>query len=302
MSRAEKLTIAGTLLALYLVWGSTYFGMRIALEGYPPFVMGALRFLLAGGLLFGIMRLRGAALPTARQWRNSAIIGLLLLVLGNGLVAVAEQWVASSLAAVMVASMPLWAALFTGLFGKWPGAREWVGLGLGAVGVVFLNLDGELRASLPGAVALIISPLCWAFGSVWSRKMDLPKGPMASAAQMLCGSAGFFLLSIPQWKDAHVTFRATTALLYLAIFGSLIAYSAYQFLLVAVRPSIATSYAYVNPVVALILGLTVGGEHLTFSAFVGTAFVVAAVVIVALRAQAKPVNAPPAAQPESRAA
>lgn len=298
-ARSEKVTIALALFALYFVWGSTYFGMRIALEGYPPFVMGALRFLVAGGLLFIGLRLRGVPSPTPKQWRNSALIGLLLLPLGNGLVAMAQQSVASSLAAVMVSSMPLWAALFAGLFGKWPAPREWVGLLLGLVGIVFLNLDGELHASVFGAVMLIISPMCWAFGSVISRKLDLPKGPMASAAQMLMGSAIFWVISVPQWARAHPTVRSTTALLLLAIFGSLIAFSAYQYLLVTVRPSVATSYAYVNPVVALVIGTTIGAEHITRNGFIGTAFVLAAVILVALKLEKKAAEViPPAAAGE----
>lgn len=299
MDRRQKLFIVLALLALYLIWGSTYFGMHIALEGFPPFVMGALRFLLAGGLLYVAMRARGVPNPTRTQWRNSAIIGTLLLPFGNGLVAFAQQTVASSLAAVMVSSMPLWAALFAGFYGKWPRAREWVGLLLGIVGVVFLNLDGDLRASALGAVALILSPMSWAFGSVWSKRVDLPKGPMASAAQMLCGSAVFFALSVPQWSHTHPTLRSTAALLYLALFGSLVAFSAYQFLLVTVSAPVATSYAYVNPVIALVLGIGVGSEKITTAGFIGTSFILAAVVLVLLKLERKaPEVIPPAAAAE----
>jgi drug/metabolite transporter (DMT)-like permease len=282
------------LAAVYLIWGSTYLGMRIALEGYPPFVMGAIRFVLAGAALYGWLRARGVPRPTRQEWRGSAVVGFLLLVVGNGGVAVAEQWVASSLAAVMVASMPLWAALFSGLFGRWPRALEWAGLAVGGAGVVMLNLDGDLRASVPGAVALVLAPMCWALGSVLSPKLSLPKGPMASAAQMLAGGAIFSVLSMPQLSGMGVpSLRATIALLFLTTFGSLVAYSAYQYLLRTVRPALATSYAYVNPVVAVLLGVFLAGERLTPAAVFGTGLVLLAVVLVAAYRNRPPAGAPP---------
>jgi drug/metabolite transporter (DMT)-like permease len=282
------------LAAVYLIWGSTYLGMRIAMEGYPPFVMGAIRFLLAGAALYGWLRARGVAAPTRKEWGGAAVVGLLLLVIGNGGVAVAEQWVASSLAAVMVASMPLWAALFSGLFGRWPRALEWAGLAVGAAGVVLLNLDGDLRASVPGAIALALSPMGWALGSVLSPKLALPKGMMASAAQMLMGGAMFAVLSVPQLGGMGVpSLRATLALLFLTVFGSLLAYSAYQYLLRTVRPALATSYAYVNPAVAVFLGVFLAGERLTPAAAFGTGLVLLAVVLVAAYRSRAPATAAP---------
>jgi drug/metabolite transporter (DMT)-like permease len=273
--------------ALYLVWGSTYLVMRWALEGFPPLWMGAVRFSLAGGLMFAFLKARGAAWPTRAEWAASAVTGLLLLACGNGMVAFAEQSVASSLAAVMVSAMPLWAALFSGLFGQWPGPREWAGMALGGVGVVLLNLDGELRASVPGAVALVLSPALWAFGSVWGKRLPLPPGPMASALQMVCAGA---LLScaapLVHGLPVHApSAKAWGAVAFLALFGSIVAYSAYQFLLRTVRPALATSYAYVNPVVALLLGVSLGGERLAPAAWAGTAVVLGAVGLVAWPAQ-----------------
>ena len=288
--QASRPRVLAALASLYLVWGSTYLVMRWALEGFPPLWMGAVRFTLAGTLLFAFLRLRGAPWPTRAEWGASAITGFLLLACGNGLVAFAEQTVASSLAAVMVSAMPLWAALFSGLFGQWPGPREWVGMGLGAVGVVLLNLDGDLRASVPGALALVISPATWAFGSVWGKRLPLPKGAMASALQML--TAGVLLLCgapLLHGLPAHApSARAWGSLLFLAAFGSLLAYSAYQYLLRTVRPALATSYAYVNPAVALLLGSVWGGEHLAPSAWAGAAVVLCAVVLVAWPAKQRP--------------
>jgi drug/metabolite transporter (DMT)-like permease len=275
--------VVAALAALYVVWGSTYLVMRWALEGFAPLWMGAVRFTLAGTVLFTWLRLRGAPWPTRAEWGASAATGFLLLACGNGLVAFAEQTVASSLAAVMVSAMPLWAALFSGLFGQWPGRREWAGMGLGALGVVLLNLEGDLRASVPGAVALVVSPAAWAFGSVWGKRLPLPKGAMASALQML--SAGLMLLcSAPlvHGLPAHApSTKAWGSLLFLAVFGSLVAYSAYQYLLRTVRPALATSYAYVNPAVALLLGSVLGGERLAPAAWAGAAVVLCAVLLVA---------------------
>jgi drug/metabolite transporter (DMT)-like permease len=282
--------VVAALASLYVVWGSTYLVMRWALEGFPPLWMGAVRFTLAGTVLFTWLRLRGAGWPTRAEWGASAATGFLLLACGNGLVAFAEQTVASSLAAVMVSAMPLWAALFSGLFGQWPGRREWAGMGLGAFGVVLLNLEGDLRASVPGAVALVVSPAAWAFGSVWGKRLPLPKGAMASALQML--SAGLLLLCaapLVHGVPAHApSAKAWGSLLFLALFGSLVAYSAYQYLLRTVRPALATSYAYVNPAVALLLGGVLGGERLAPAAWAGAAVVLCAVVLVAWPAPRPP--------------
>ncbi len=275
--------VLASLGALYLVWGSTYLVMRWALEGFAPLWMGALRFSLAGGLMLLVLKARGAPWPTRAQWGAAAATGFLLLACGNGLVAFAEQSVASSLAAVMVSAMPLWAALFSGLLGQWPGRREWAGMALGGVGVVLLNLEGELRASVPGAVALVLSPALWAFGSVWGKRLPLPPGAMTSALQMVC-AGGMLLCAAPvvHGLPAHAPpAKAWGAVLFLALFGSIVAYSAYQFLLRTVRPALATSYAYVNPVVALLLGVTLGGEHLAPAAWAGAAVVLAAVGLVA---------------------
>ncbi len=249
------------LLSVYLIWGSTYLGIRVALSGFAPFQMLSLRFLLAGGVLYAVLRARGMSAPTWAQWKASAIVGGLLLGGGTGLVAFAEQWVASGLAAVWVATMPLWAALFAGLFGRWPRRSEWIGMGLGIAGVALLQGESNLQANPIGMIALTGATMCWAFGSVWSRRLPLPSGLMASAAEMLAGGALLTLLSfLTGEKMPAPTPGSILALLYLIVFGSLIAFSAYGYLLRHVRPTIATSYAYVNPIVAVGLGLVLAGE------------------------------------------
>lgn len=271
-----------SLLAVYLIWGSTYLGIRIALESWPPFLMSALRFLIAGAAMYAFLRWRGVAAPTPRQWRNTVVTGTLLLAAGNGLVCYAEQTVSSSLAAVAIAGMPLFAALFAGLYGRWPRARDWLGIGVGFSGVILLNLGGEMRASPAGAIALVAAPLCWAFGSVWSRHQDMPDPLMSTAAQMLTGGAVLVLVTVAlgeSWPAAP-TLRATAALAYLTVFGSLVAFTAYIYLLQHVRPALATSYAYVNPPIAVALGVWLAGERFSAWELAAMAVILAGVAVI----------------------
>ena len=278
----SRLSMGLALFSLYVIWGSTYLAMRVAMEGFPPFRMASLRFLIAGVVMLVIARLRGERLPTFRQWRNALAIGTLLLACGNGGVALAEQTVSSGLAALMVACVPLWMALFAGLWGRWPVTKDWIALALGFGGIVFLNLGSELRGSLGGVGILMFATAAWAFGSLWSRQLDLPKGTMAAGAQML--AAGCVLISLSLFRGEHlaavVPGRAIWALAFLVVFGSLVAYTAYLYLLARVRPTVASSYAYVNPVVALVLGAALGGERLPSALLVSVPLILAAVVLV----------------------
>ena len=278
----NRVSIVLALLALYLIWGSTYLGIRIAIEGFPPFMMAGIRFTVAGSALYLFLRLKGEPNPNLKQWRNAGMIGLLLLLGGNGGVTFAEQWVPSGLAAVAVATMPLWAALFAGLFGRWPGKIEWLGLAVGFVGVVLLNLENGLRANPIGAIALIIATMSWAFGSTWSRKLELPKGLMGSAVEMLVAGVVtlFVSLGVGEQLQSAPSERSWLALIYLIIFGSLVAYSAYMYLLANVRPTLATSYAYVNPIVAVALGALIVGETITGLGIIAMVVILAGVVLV----------------------
>jgi len=271
------------LLALYLIWGSTYLGIRVALEGFPPLLMAGARYVLAGGLLYAFLRLRGAPRPSVREWAGAFAVGT-LLVAGNALVSVSEQWVSSGLAAVVIASMPLWAVLLAGLWGEWPSRREWTGLGVGLAGVALLQGGGELRSSPLGAALLVASTWSWALGSMWSRRLPLPGGPMASAAEMLGGGAAWLAasLAVGDRLAGVPAVRPLAAFVYLTVFGSLVAFSAYAFLLRRVRPALATSYAYVNPVVAVGLG-ALAGEPVGARAVGALALILAGVGIVAAR-------------------
>jgi drug/metabolite transporter (DMT)-like permease len=279
----DKLGIGLALLAVYLIWGSTYLGLRVALEGFPPFLMAGVRFIVAGGALYLWLRARGAPAPNRSQWAGGALLGAFLLVGGNGGVTFAEQWVTSGLAALVVATMPLWAALFAGLLGRWPGRLEWAGLALGFVGIVLLNLESDMRANPLGALILVLAAASWAFGTVWSRRLTLPMGLMASAVEML--TAGALLLLAGLLAGERITTlpnaRPVLALIYLIV-AALIAFSAYNYLLRRVRPAIATSHAYVNPVVAVALGIWLAGEHISASGLLAMLLILAGVALVLL--------------------
>lgn len=285
--RRSALLIALALLAVYVIWGSTYLAIRIALESWPPFLMAAVRFLVAGVLLFAFLRWRGMRAPTRAQWINAGITGTLLLGFGNGLVCYAEQTVASGLAAVAVASMPLFAALFGSMYGEWPRQLEWLGLVIGFGGVILLNLGEGLGGSPLGAIALTAAAIAWAFGSVWSRRRDMPPAAMNTAAQMLCGGGVLAVAALAfgeRWPTAP-TPAATMALLYLIVFGSLIAFTAYLFLLNTVRPLLATSYAYVNPPVAVLIGALLAAEAVHAIDIAAMAVILAGVALITLTRQ-----------------
>jgi drug/metabolite transporter (DMT)-like permease len=272
---SQRVLVPLALISVYLLWGSTYLAIRIALVGYPPFFMAATRFLIAGGLMLGVLHWRGVAMPTKRQWINCGICGTLLLGFGNGLVCYAEQTVASGIAAVAVASMPLFAAIFAALYRQWPTRAEWIGLLAGFGGVVVLNFGGDLRGSPIGALSLITAAASWAFGSVWSRRQDMPNPIMSTAAQMLCGSVA---LGCASWLSGSLD--ATLAVGYLIVAGSLLGFSAYIYLLHHVRPALATSYAYINPPVAVLVGVALGGESIRTLDVVGMVVILAGVIAI----------------------
>jgi drug/metabolite transporter (DMT)-like permease len=281
---ADRVGIVLAILALYIIWGSTYLAMRITLESVPAFMMAGIRFTVAGIVLYSFLRLRHAPSPTRSQWLGAALVGILLIGFGNGCVSFAEQWVASGLAAVAMSTVPLWAAFFFGFLGRWPKRWEWLGLALGFVGVVLLNFEHGIWASPTGAIMLLLAPLGWALGSALSSRVSLPDGLMASAAQMLVGGVILLATSLLTGERLHSmpTWNSLAALSYLIIFGSLIAYSAYGYLLRRVRPALATSYAYVNPVVAVGLGIGLAGEHITLLGIGAMLVILAGVGLVAL--------------------
>lgn len=280
---SPRMLVALSLFGVYLIWGSTYLAIRIALADFPPFLMGAIRFLAAGLLMFAVLRWRGIPAPTRRQWFNCAVSGTLLLGFGNGLVCFAEQTVASGLAAVVVASMPLFAALAAGFYGQWPTRIEALGLIVGFAGVIVLNFGGDLRGSPLGAFALLVAAATWAFGSVWSRRRDMPHPAMSTAAQMLCGSVALGLVALLTGERIVAVHTDTLlAVVYLGVFGSIVGFSAYIYLLHHVRPALATSYAYVNPPVAVLVGVLFAGEAVHTLDIVGMGVILAGVATITL--------------------
>jgi drug/metabolite transporter (DMT)-like permease len=268
-----------SLLAVYVIWGSTYLALRVAVAEIPPFFLMGTRFITAGVILFPVLRMRGAARPTRTQWLHSLVVGALMLGGGMGGVAFAEQWVSSSLAAALVATAPLWIAIFSGLNGQWPSRLEWLGILIGFTGVVLLNLEGEMRANPLGALAMLLAPIFWATGSVLSRRLQLPEGAMGTAAEMLTGGPVLMLMSLlSREQPGAVSAGAFGAWFYLVTFGSLIAFSAYMYLIRTVRPALAISYAYVNPVVALGLGMALLNERITPVGLAGIAVIVVGVI------------------------
>ncbi|HEU4708675.1 MAG TPA: drug/metabolite exporter YedA [Methylophilaceae bacterium] len=278
----HQLLVVLALVALYFIWGSTFLAMRFAIESFPPFLMGALRFIAAGLLLYGWLRLRGNAAPTPRQWLSSAVVGTLLLAVGNGGVAYAEQTVSSGVSALAIATVPLWTAIFASFWGERPTSREWLGILVGTVGIAILNLGGTMQASPIGAIVLLLAAASWAFGSLWGKRRAMPNGAMASAAQMITGGAVLLVASLMHGETwpAHISVKSAYAILYLILFGSFVAYSAYLFLLKNVRPALATSYAFVNPLVAMLLGAWLANEAVGRSEYVALVVILIGVLLV----------------------
>ena len=277
--------------AVYILWGSTYLAIRFAVESFPPFVMAGTRHLTAGLLLFAWLRAKGVELPERRHWKSAAIIGALLLLGGNGFVSWAEQRVPSGLAALIIASVPIWMAVLQGVERRRrPPAALVGGLLLGLGGLVLLVAPGRFgggeHVDALGAAALLFAALSWTVGSLYSRKAALPRSTsLAVAMEMIAGGlilwiVGLLLGEGGRIHAAQISLRAVLSLGYLVIFGSLIGFSAYIWLLKVTTPARVTTYAYVNPVVAVLLGWAFAGEALTVRIGIATAAIVGAVFLI----------------------
>ena len=288
----QKLLVAMALLSLYFIWGSTYLAMRFAIDSFPPFMMAAMRFTIAGFLLYVFLRLYGRPNPPLKEWLGSLVVGFLLLAVGNAGVAYAEKTVSTSIAALAISTVPLWMAIFSGLWGKWPGKREWLGVIIGTFGVALLSLNGTIQASPLGAFLLLLSAMAWSFGSVWGKYLPMPQGAMASATQMLTGGIVLIfvsMLSHEQWPTAP-TRDSILAMIFLVVLGSLVAYSAYLYLLKTVRPLLATSHTFVNPLVAIFLGAWLAHEAVGIVEYAALAIIITGVALV-LTQPARPITA-----------
>lgn len=281
--------------AVYLIWGSTYLAIRIAVETIPPFLMAGIRFLIAGAILYAWTRWRGTPQPTRSHWQGATIVGGLLLLGGNGGVVWAAQHVPSGLTALLIATVPLWMALLNWLRpgGAKPSNGIIVGLLLGFSGITLLigpnKLAGGHQVDPLGAAVLIIASLSWAAGSLYSRRAQLPASPLlATGMEMLAGGALLLIagLLFGEWTRFDLSapsLRSWLALSYLIIFGALIGFTAYIWLLRVTTPALASTYAYVNPVVAIFLGWAFAGEPLTGRTLLAAAIIIGAVVVITLQ-------------------
>ena len=289
---ASRAQIIAAFASIYLVWGSTYLAIRYAIETIPPFTMGGARFLVSGVMLYAWARYRGAPKPTRLNWRNAAIAGAFLLLGGNGAVVWAEQFVPSGLTALLVSILPFWLVII-----EWvrpprrrPSGLVLIGLVLGFVGIIVLigpgNLGGDGDVPLLGAFVLILGSLSWAIGSFWSRDAELPKsGLLTTGMEMLAGGALLLIVGVVSGELSgfdiqDVSRDSAIGLLYLITFGSLIGFTSYIWLLDKVSPAILGTYAYVNPIVAVLLGWAIAGEALSVRTGVAAAIVICAVALI----------------------
>ncbi len=280
--------------AIYVIWGSTYLAIRFAIETLPPFLMAGVRFLVAGGLLYTWARWRGEERPTGANWKSALVVGGLLLLGGNGLVSWAELRIDSGLAALLVSTVPLFVVLL-----EWIGPRAvrtgrprrlvLFGVVAGIAGIAILIGPGELLGEpidLVGALALVVASLLWAFGSTLAKRLQLPSSPvLGTAMQMLAGGGLLLIVSLATselsgFEPAAVSAKSLAALAYLIVFGAIVAFTAYVYLLQKVEVAKVATYAYVNPVVALALGWALAGETASVRTFVAAAIILTAVVLI----------------------
>lgn len=295
-----KTKVWAALLALYIVWGSTYLAIRFSVESIPPFLMAGTRFLISGVILYVWRRLAGDPAPTRPQWRSAVIVGLLLLLGGNGVVSWAEQHVASGIAALIVASIPLWVALINALRprGIKPDWRIVLGLLIGFGGIVMLVTSSTSQSSaegmsVMGVGALLLAAFLWSIGTIISSDADMPESSLLSTGiEMLAGSAGLFLAATlaGEWKVldlSAVTMRSLLGLVYLIAFGSLVGFTSYVWLLRNAPVSLVSTYAYVNPVIAVLLGAWLAGELINLPIVVSACIIIASVAVINTSKNAK---------------
>lgn len=266
----------------YLIWGSTYLAIKYAIESFPPFLMVGVRFTIAGSLLYAVLRSMGHAAPSLLQWRGAALVGLLLPVLGNGTVSHVQLHVSSSVAALAIATAPIWMAIFSSLWGHKISRREWLGIAIGLMGILLLNTRGSLQGDWQGALLLMFAAASWSLGSVWSKHMDMPQGLMGAASQMLCGGLIAFVFSFAfgeHWPE-QITPRSWAAIAFLIVLGSIVAFSAYHWLLHHVRPMVASSNTFVNPVVAFVVGVWFADEQIHAMEYLALAVILVGVFLV----------------------
>jgi drug/metabolite transporter (DMT)-like permease len=293
--KTHRTLVIAAFAAVYVIWGSTYLGIRFAVETLPPFLMGGARFVIAGLVLYIWLRASGIPSPSRMNWRRAAVAAALLLGIGNGGVNWAEQKVPSGLAALIIAGTPVWFALFDWLRpgGVRPALQTAIGIAVGFAGVTMLVGSGstlvEGGVDLAGVTALVFASMAWAAGSLYAKYAPNPESPLMTAAQQMITGGGVLLLvalslgEITNFTWSTVSPRSFVAFGYLTIIGSLVGFSAYAWLLKATTPARVSTYAYVNPVIAVFLGWAMGGETLTNQMLVAAAIIVLGVIIITSR-------------------
>lgn len=289
------LAVVVALLCVYVIWGSTYLGIKIAIETLPPFFMAALRFLFAGGLLYTVVRIKTNLRPTRREWQDASIVGILLLLGGNGFVSFAEKSIPSSIAALVIATVPLWIIVITRLSNanEQASMSTVLGTGLGFLGVVILifpfGKTSEMeRLDIQGMLFCIGAAVSWSVGTVYSKRAQLPSSlSLSIAMQMIAGGVALLIVScfMQEWhtlNEHSFSIRSFFALAYLVFFGSFIGYFAYIWLLQNAGAFLASTYAFVNPLVAIFLSYFFAGERLTPRMGVATIMILAAVILITL--------------------
>jgi len=295
--------------AVYLIWGSTYLAIRFAIETLPPFTMAGIRFVTAGGLLYAWSRWRGSPNPSLLQWKNGLVVGTLLLLGGNGGVVWAEQFIPSGLAALLVATVPIFMVILDWRMGTRivPAPAVIAGLVAGLGGVAVLvdtpGLDPANPRQLAGGIALLLAAALWAAGSIRARHVELPpRQRMSTAVQMLTGGGALVATGLLVGEAVRIDVGAVSllslgSLLYLIVFGSLIGFSCYAWILQVSTPALVSTYAYVNPLVALILGWALADEPLSVRTGVAAAVILGSVALITSRRRRPPVTANPDAAP-----
>jgi drug/metabolite transporter (DMT)-like permease len=284
--------LIASLAAVYVIWSSTYLAMRIAVTELPPLLMASLRFAAAGLVLLAVAKQRGVPWPSARQWLRVAPVGALLFVGGNGFVAIAELSVSSGGAAVVCAMMPLWTGVLGAISGERPSRREWLSLTVGFVGVLVLMGGPSLQGEPLHIVLILLAPVSWSLGSVLARRIAKTAKSdtfMSSAMQMLTGGVALAIGALVRGEHwpSHASAQAWLSLVYLLVFGSLIAFTAYNWLLRNTRPVVATSYAYVNPILAVLIGAAVSSEAIGVTTLIANVLIVGAIALALTKPRAR---------------
>ena len=288
----DRLKMVAAFLAIYVIWGSTYLAIRYAVDGLPPFLMMGIRHVVAGGLLFGILRIRGEAAPDRRLWLPSLIAGGVCFLGGHGLLAWAEIKVSSGLAALLIACEPIIMVVLARMMGQEKfSSRTLLGLLLGMVGIAVLFQTTARQGSVMGALALVLASVCWSVGAIYARGVKTASSAALFAAmQMITGGVLLLVTGSALGERIYptaVSLRCLFSLIYLIIFGSLIAFSAYTWLLRVTTAARVSTHCYINPVVAVFLGWALAGETITMPMLVGTAIVVASVILVTTKQESR---------------